>query len=175
MSTVDNICPILDIDEAKNLAEILYSINVVNIVQLNGFDDKNYRVFCADKNEYVLKIMNNLDSKKINFIEAQTEMMLFLKNNNVVCSYPIKNNKGDFFSTEKLKSGNHVVRLLKFLPGKLLCEMAMEQKNFYEIGKYTANLDLILEVCCLKINFISRVNLFSYHLKMKILVSTYLC
>lgn len=82
--------PIIDVAECKILVEVLYGLESTSITELNGYDDKNYRVLVHHanvkndnikgvcKDGYVLKVMNSLDSKKISFVEAQNDLMLFL-------------------------------------------------------------------------------------------------
>lgn len=81
--------PVIDHDSVKLLAERLYGISVLELVELNSYDDKNYKII-EDPNVknplitkhsehgYVLKIMNSMDSQNLSFVEAQNEIMNFL-------------------------------------------------------------------------------------------------
>lgn len=81
--------PVVTEDSVRALAERLYGISCLGLKELNSYDDRNYHI-TEDKNMknpiipvhcpygYVLKIINSLDSKKLAFIEAQTEAMIFL-------------------------------------------------------------------------------------------------
>lgn len=81
--------PVIDHDGVKLLAERLYGISVLELFELNGYDDKNYKI-TEDPNMknplitnhsqygYVLKIMNSMDSQNLNVVEAQNEIMNFL-------------------------------------------------------------------------------------------------
>lgn len=85
----DVIKPEIDDETVKALAERLYGISCLELKELNGYDDKNYKI-TEDTNMknplitkhcpygYVLKIMNSMDSEKLSLVEAQTEIMLFL-------------------------------------------------------------------------------------------------
>lgn len=84
-----DIRPRITISDSKILLESLYGVKCKTIVELNAYDDKNYKVtfdescdneFIPKINEhgYVLKIMNKLDSQKLAFVDAQNKMMLFL-------------------------------------------------------------------------------------------------
>lgn len=85
----DVIKPEIDDESVKALAERLYGISCLELKEMNGYDDKNYKI-TEDTNMknplitkhcpfgYVLKIMNSMDSEKLSLVEAQTEIMLFL-------------------------------------------------------------------------------------------------
>lgn len=85
----EQIRPQIYLDSAVALAERLYGIKVDSATELNGYDDKNYHLKVSQPpnnkfitklwdHGYVLKIMNSSDSKKLNFVETQGELMLFL-------------------------------------------------------------------------------------------------
>lgn len=81
--------PVIDHEGVKLLAERLYGISVLELTELAGYDDKNYRI-TEDPNVknplivdhsphgYVLKIMNSMDSQNLSVVEAQNEIMNFL-------------------------------------------------------------------------------------------------
>lgn len=81
--------PIIDHDGVKLLVERLYGISALELIELNGYDDKNYKIV-EDPNVknplitnpsphgYVLKIMNSMDSQNVDVVEAQNEIMNFL-------------------------------------------------------------------------------------------------
>lgn len=80
--------PILDSEDVKKLVFKYYGFKVTKVVELNGYDDKNYHVgvetfrqkegtsVCS--NEYVFKVINSLDSKKPELFEAQNLLLLHL-------------------------------------------------------------------------------------------------
>lgn len=81
--------PIITHDDVKALSERLYGISVLELTELNGYDDKNYKII-EDPNVknplitnhseygYVLKVMNSLDTQNVSLVEAQNEIMNFL-------------------------------------------------------------------------------------------------
>lgn len=86
-----NIRPIIDTNETISLIKNLYGLTPTSIVELNGYDDKNYKIL-TNENEvqnkhikkiaqdgYVFKVMNSFDSKKKLFVEGQNALMLFLR------------------------------------------------------------------------------------------------
>ncbi|MBQ5153909.1 hypothetical protein EGM85_11695, partial [Macrococcus caseolyticus] len=65
--------------------------------ELNGYDDKNYKIVedpnvknplitSHSEHGYVLKIMNSIDSQDVGVVEAQNEIMNFLDTSNITCS-----------------------------------------------------------------------------------------
>ncbi|XP_071653850.1 hydroxylysine kinase isoform X2 [Temnothorax longispinosus] len=122
-------------ETAVALLERLYGMRATSVRELNAYDDRNYHVVCdgppanphainLEKTGYVLKVINSLDSRKTDVIEAQTELMIFLNQRDVCCPLPVKNVNGAYFSLETLKSEN-----------------TMEK---YAIGSFTARIDEIL-------------------------------
>lgn len=84
-----NIKPIISLDEVKVFAKNIYGLLCENVIELNGYDDKNFKLevhqtvdnphietICP--NGYVLKIMNSLDSQNLAFVEGQNALISFL-------------------------------------------------------------------------------------------------
>lgn len=113
---------------------------------------------------YVLKITNSLDSKDPDNIDAQNEMIIHMSEANLAVPIPIKNKNGKFMSYEEIKvdiQGNawasnneenppkinkHLVRLLKFIPGKIFYDIdPWKPKHFYQAGAFVAKMDLSLK------------------------------
>ncbi|KAK2582677.1 hypothetical protein KPH14_004951 [Odynerus spinipes] len=156
LSPGQRIRPHATIETASDLLEKIYGLTAVNIYELNAYDDKNYHVYCKKSEEnphipiinehgYVLKIINSLDSRKTDVIEAQTKMLIFL-NRYFACPVPVKTLAGTYYSLEKLtESGEtHAVRLLIYRPGQLLTRVSWSQELLYKIGRFTAEVDLRL-------------------------------
>ncbi|XP_053983885.1 hydroxylysine kinase [Hylaeus volcanicus] len=144
---------------ASDLLQKLYGLKTTLVTELNAYDDRNYRVLCEDlpsnphipsisKHGYVLKIVNSLDSRKTQVIEAQTEMLIFLNQRNVICPEPVKNLNGSYYSLEKLKANgstdSYAVRLLVYRPGELLHRVPITGELLRHVGRFTANLDQVL-------------------------------
>jgi len=146
-------------ETAVALLERLYGMRATSVRELNAYDDRNYHVMCdgmianshvisPEKTGYVLKVINSLDSRKIDVIEAQTELMIFLNQRNICCPLPIKNMNGTYYSMETLKSENtmekYAVRLLVYCPGELLYHVKITEELLHKIGNFTARIDEIL-------------------------------
>ncbi|CAG9792288.1 unnamed protein product [Diatraea saccharalis] len=144
--------PIIDHEGVKLLVERLYGISVLELVELNGYDDKNYKIVedpnvknplitnhCP--NGYVLKIMNSMDSQNVSVVEAQNEIMNFLNARSVTCPKPIRNVYGHLHSVENIGGKQHAVRLLEYVPGELFKNVPMSEPLLYQLGEFVANLD----------------------------------
>ncbi|XP_077256032.1 hydroxylysine kinase [Temnothorax americanus] len=146
-------------ETAVALLERLYGMRATSVRELNAYDDRNYHVVCdgppanphainLEKTGYVLKVINSLDSRKTDVIEAQTELMIFLNQRDVCCPLPVKNVNGAYFSLETLKSENtmekYAVRLLVYRPGELLYHVKITDELLRKIGSFTARIDEIL-------------------------------
>lgn len=105
---------------------------------------------------YILKVHNSLDSRKHAFIDAQTQMMLFLGQQQIRCPRPVMNIHGKYFSQEQLavdeedpKSTTptlNCVRLLEFLPGHIFHEIPDKTAHlFYQAGQFVGRLDAALK------------------------------
>lgn len=79
-----SIRPILDSEIVKKLLKDYYGLTIVEIVELNGYDDKNFYIKVEEASEdcgmegYVFKVINALDSMKPNIFEAQTSLLIHL-------------------------------------------------------------------------------------------------
>lgn len=90
MSTSDDLSsrPKIDLKQAKKIVKNIYGLTVINITELNGYDDLNFHILVEENDNesikqiltdgYVLKIINALDSKDREEYEAQSELLLFL-------------------------------------------------------------------------------------------------
>lgn len=144
---------------AVRLLEELYGLNASSIIELNGYDDRNYHVICEESCTnlhittishygYTLKIINSLDSQKTNVIEAQTEMLIFLNQRGIKCPLPVKNINGLYYTLVTLnvdeRSDKYAVRLLVYQPGELLYRVPITGELFRNVGNFTAKLSNVL-------------------------------
>lgn len=156
----EDIRPHVGPEEALTLAATLYGIpSRTRVRTLNAYDDKNFHLEVEEKSwtdnawpyGYVFKVLNAFDSRQPEIVDAQNKLMLFLGENGIVCTQPIKNIHGKYFSIQRLKSPNkgeqkdHLVRLLTFQPGEIMYNIPCTQKLLYELGQYVANLNIILK------------------------------
>ncbi|XP_042884906.1 hydroxylysine kinase-like [Penaeus japonicus] len=159
--------PMLKKADVPALVAKVYGLSVVSVKELNSYDDKNYLIQVQSKinnthmtdlcpHGYVVKVTNSLDSKNTNLIAAQNEMMLFLHSRGINVPKPEKNVHGTYMMREKLKvdmddfvknntdecpSGEYMVRMLTFVPGKILHQVKYTSQLFFECGELAAKMD----------------------------------
>ncbi|XP_071861548.1 hydroxylysine kinase [Bombus fervidus] len=143
---------------AVQLVKELYGLKASSIIELNGYDDRNYHVICEEsytnphittisKHGYTLKIINSLDSQKTDVIEAQTEMLIFLYQRGINCPLPVKNIDGLYYNLVMLNVDGidkYAVRLLVYQPGELLYRVPITGELFRNVGNFTAKLSNVL-------------------------------
>ncbi|XP_054745161.1 hydroxylysine kinase [Anastrepha obliqua] len=151
-----NIKPKVTTENVESLARRLYGITINNMKELISYDDRNYLIQ-PDWNiknpiittqwphGYILKILNALDSKKLDFVDAQNQMMMYLSKEGIVCPRPIANVNDKYFSVEHINGSDHVVRLLEFVPGKMFHEVESSHYLLYKSGEYIAKIDRALK------------------------------
>ncbi|KAI4467235.1 hypothetical protein MML48_2g00006765 [Holotrichia oblita] len=152
LSPGENIRPQLTMDQAKQLVTKYYGFECESISELDGYDDKNFKVAVRgnheqDKNEqYVLKILNSLDSRTVDFIEGQNELLLYLFNKNITCPVPQPTITKSYYTIVQLESGKHIVRLMNYITGvTLLTASNLPDYIFSQIGTFTSNLDNVMK------------------------------
>ncbi|KAL9927306.1 hydroxylysine kinase isoform 1-T4 [Glossina fuscipes fuscipes] len=150
-----NIKPKVTNDDVESLLRRLYGVTIGEITELISYDDRNYFVK-EDPNVknpfilthcthgYVLKIINSLDSKKVDFIDAQSQLLLYLAKQKIQCPRPVPNVNGKYYSIETINEGEHVIRLLEFIPGKLFHEVPITNYLLFQSGEYLAKLNKAL-------------------------------
>uniref|UniRef100_A0A182VPQ2 Hydroxylysine kinase n=1 Tax=Anopheles minimus TaxID=112268 RepID=A0A182VPQ2_9DIPT len=148
--------PVVTEEEVRKLAERLYGIIVLEMCELDSYDDRNFMIQADSyvKNPilktispsgYVMKIANSLDSSDESFFHAQNEIMLHLNKRGIKCPVPAQNIYGKFHSVEKLGESKHIVRLLEYIPGKVFHGVPHPDSLFYQAGQFIARIDSALK------------------------------
>lgn len=169
--------PTVDKDEATELASLLFGLRVSDQLQVREFDsydDRNYymkgtlthrpanentdgALLQENEDEFVLKILNNLDSENLPYVNAQNEMMLYLNARGFNCPVPMQSLKGPYTLLYKSKSseekmGNkevpyreHAVRLLSFVPGRLIKDVSCTTDLLFDLGTYVSKIHTALQ------------------------------
>ena len=180
--------PLVDKTQAAELARQLFGFHVSSpklVKELVSYDDRNFYLKGtfklpeetrnsedpatndaakpAKEEEFVLKVLNRIDSALNGLVDAQNEMMLFLNQNGVECSCPVKSLDGNYNVMWKNNirgvAGVHTesVRLLKFVPGKLLRVVPCSPNLLGDLGRFVANFSKVLKVSqnvCVQMVFI---------------------
>lgn len=94
--------------------------------------------------EFLVGISNNL-FKILKFVQG---------NHGIQCPKPIKTKNGKLFEKYSLNSGDHIVRLLKYIDGTILMKVPHCSSLLYQIGETTARMNNVM-----KVYFINKYNL----------------
>lgn len=161
--------PVVDIQKAIGLACSLYGLSISDpssVKEFVSYDDRNFYLkgtlqnhengLQTGESEFILKILNHVDSENISFVNAQNEVMLFLKKQGFTCQVPLKALNGEFaaiccLTSDNASEGNHkarvnAVRLLSFVPGKLFKYVPCTPELLFNLGCYVAKMNRTLEV-----------------------------
>ncbi|EGW03753.1 hydroxylysine kinase [Cricetulus griseus] len=171
--------------QASALVESVFGFKVSKIQPLPSYDDQNFHVCISrtkdstgDPVEYVLKISNTESSQTPDLIEMQNHVIMFLR----AAGFPtpsVCRTKGDnTISLMSIDSGSEIksylVRMLTYLPGRPIAEVAISHQQLYEIGRLAAQLDKTLEEFHHpKLNLLHREN-FIWNLKNVPLLEKYI-
>lgn len=118
---------------------------VVTVRELNSYDDRNYQLVTANREEFVLKVTNSADSGQRGLLEGQNEMMAHLEQRGFCVPLPVANRLGTTVVRNKMNGVEYAVRLLKFVPGIRLCEVKIDDRLLLECGEYLAKIDSQLQ------------------------------
>jgi len=86
--------PNFSFEEIIYIGKKWFNRNFLNIKKINSYDDQNLRVITSDKELFVFKINNGVDSENMPFIDAQNQFSFHLQNIGILTSIPIKNREG---------------------------------------------------------------------------------
>lgn len=167
--------PLVDKMQAVELARRLFGFHVSDakdVKELASFDDRNFYLKGTFKlpklqngealtngahdganykeDEFVLKVLNRIDSALTGLVDAQDELMLFLSQNGVECSCPVESIHGSYNVMWRNARDDievtEAVRLLKFVPGKLIKDVPCSPSLLSDLGRFVAKFHRILKV-----------------------------
>lgn len=130
--------------EMKKLLQTQFAINPIEIKKLWGYDNSNYLVKTKDK-QYVLKLYLK-ETETFALVEAENEALLFLhKTNNKIFPKPIIFKDNSLVKIIKIEEKELVCRMLSYLEGELLGNVAPTKTLFKSLGRFIAQLDIQLQ------------------------------
>ncbi len=142
MSELLNHTPQFSPDDAEEISRNYYGLNS-KAEALQSERDQNFKLTDDKGREYVLKISNSLEEYSL--LEMQNQAMRYL-NQNVypdVCPAPVVSVDSKFINTLTDRKGiSHYVRLLNFIPGQFISEIApLEDDDLFDIGSLYGSID----------------------------------
>ena len=81
--------PRFTLAEAKAMARDEFHVRVAAIVELNSYDDQNYKVTAENGAVYVLKVHNGVESRDEGLLDAQSQLYERLRREGVAAPYPV--------------------------------------------------------------------------------------
>ncbi|KAJ7993456.1 hypothetical protein DPEC_G00272620 [Dallia pectoralis] len=117
--------------------------------QLQTVPEPSTGVRVSEGDQYVLKVMNTVDSQNPALVELQTLVMALLLQRGLPSQTALPNISGHLVSQEYIDCGfgrqKYLVRLLTFLPGTTIAKVPCSTQILYEVGKMAAKMDLVLQ------------------------------
>lgn len=133
MSVFNSPPPNYSEEEVMLLIKIHYGINA-QVKLLNSERDQNF--FCnAGKKKYVLKISNPDEKKSV--LEMQNLCMQYIKENDPELQVPLAFKEIKMIENE---GKSFFIRLVDYLPGELLIDVAHRNNLLYELGLFLGRL-----------------------------------
>ncbi|XP_048746695.2 hydroxylysine kinase-like [Ostrea edulis] len=148
----EKVQPRLGEQEACHLVHSLYGLSTIKVEELNSYDDKNFHIHVdtttsgdvkLSEDGYVLKILNSLDSRFPEAIDAQNRLILHVSQRGICTSCPLPNLQNKLCSLEHLEESDkrYIVRLFTFIPGKVFVGVRYTPFLVHSVGKLAGKLD----------------------------------
>ncbi|XP_023699949.2 hydroxylysine kinase [Paramormyrops kingsleyae] len=141
--------PNLTQSQAEELLGRVFGLTVTQMKSLPSYDDQNFHIRVSEGSEYVLKVMNSVDSKNSTLLELQTHAMSFLRQHGLPVPTAVPTLDGQLLSLEAIDTGSgsevYLVRLLTYLSGTTLAKVPSSPQILYQVGKMAAKMDEILQ------------------------------
>lgn len=94
--------PDLTQSQAVEILGRVFGLTVTQMKPLPSYDDQNFHVTASDGSEYVLKIMNSVDSKNSTLLELQTHGMSLLRQHGLPVQSAVPTRDGQLLSLEAI-------------------------------------------------------------------------
>ena len=118
-----------------------FQFDIVELKKLNGYDNVNY-LLTTDTEKYIFKTYT-FSEGMLALVEAENSILQNLKKDQSFPE-PIPFNDGDFLKITELNGNKTICRLLTFLDGTFLGDVAHTSELTESIGRFTAQMDLKL-------------------------------
>lgn len=130
--------------EMKKLLKIQFGLIPIEIKKLWGYSNSNYLVKTKDR-QYVLKLYLK-DTNTFELVEAENKALLLLhKTDNKIFPKPIVFKDNSLVKIIKIEEKELICRMLSFLEGKLLGNVTPTNSLYQSLGKFIAQLDILLQ------------------------------
>lgn len=129
--------------QAENLITDLFGVSG-SAQALPSERDQNFRITAAGGQQYVLKIANGLED--VDFLDAQQQLLQHLAQTDIdFCPQLFAAKDGSVMPTVEGESGAHIVRLVSFLAGVPMGNVARHSRELlHDLGHKLGRLDAAL-------------------------------
>ena len=145
-----NHTPTFTADDALQLGQNLYAVNVQRVKLLASERDQNF-LLTDDKNcRFVLKISNAAEA--LEFLQAQNQLLNHLETKIDFCPRILDSTAGNQIETASREDRQHYVRLVSFVEGTPLIDVGHQSNALMfdlgqRVGQLTNALDGFYDVC----------------------------
>jgi Ser/Thr protein kinase RdoA (MazF antagonist) len=153
----------VNLRDAKNLATAFFplaSLDEASIQEMSGYDDRNFyleTVLETDspktKRPFTLKVTNRKESKDVALLDAQNDLMLYLRSGGFPAPQPIQTRDGSLkvlhpIAHPDCSEGDpkYAIRLLTFLAGELLAKVERTDSMLRHVGEFIGKMSIHLKV-----------------------------
>jgi len=154
--------PVVTVAQALSIASELFGLEAGagagSCKALDSYDDLNFCVrgtlrggAGGGEQLYTLKIHNGVESQQPALIELQNATMLHLEARGVAVPAPLPAVGGELLVYRELllrdgaTARRHACRLLRWLPGRMLCEVEQPPRLLRQLGAYVGQMDRHLQ------------------------------
>lgn len=170
--------PLVNLKMAVNLAKKIFNLRVpatLSIKELDSYEDRNFYIrgtlpHDEQEREYALKVCKYGESERGGVLDEISNVMFHLHNNGISCSIPQPTVRGklyemkQFATTPSAKQSHETrpeycgctVRLLSYVPGEMIRALPCSLNMFYQVGRFAAKVDTVLEVSQCNLDIIIR-------------------
>lgn len=142
----------------EKIANELYGLTVTKCRQLNGYDDKNYRVIASPRTSnpnilvvcpdgYVIKVVNTMDTNRPEILYAQIEMIKHLHSHGITVQDPVPAKDGQLITFYNLpvpgkpgETKRHAICVRTFIQGKILYDVTLTPDLCYKVGEFVGKM-----------------------------------
>lgn len=152
----------VNLRDAKNLATAFFplaSLDEASIQEMSGYDDRNFyleTVLETDspktKRPFTLKVTNRKESKDVALLDAQNDLMLYLRSGGFPAPQPIQTRDGSLkvlhpIAHPDCSEGDpkYAIRLLTFLAGELLAKVERTDSMLRHVGEFIGKMSIHLK------------------------------
>jgi 4-aminobutyrate aminotransferase-like enzyme/Ser/Thr protein kinase RdoA (MazF antagonist) len=127
-----------------NQIQAQVDFKILDIKKLDGYDNRNYKLR-SDDQSHILKTYPFSD-ERMALVEAENAALLHLKNGKQAFPKPISFSDGSFTKVLEMEGEKRIIRLLSFLEGTFLGDIASPTPDLYRsLARFLARMNTRLQ------------------------------